>query len=108
MNDGPGGQGFNLLDEPWIRVLALDGHEHEASILEVFANAPRLSVIGGEVSTQAFAITRLLLSLTTLRTSIACGMSVDVPSSATCLRISLWESLAPPQPEATNAAIKTS
>lgn len=57
-NDG----GFNLLDEPWIIVLAPDGREREVSILELLEQAPRLSVIGGEVSTQAFAITRLLLA----------------------------------------------
>lgn len=53
---------FNLLDEPWIVVLAPDGQEREVSILELFEQAPRLSMIGGEVSTQAFAITRLLLA----------------------------------------------
>lgn len=54
--------GFNLLDEPWIIVLAPDGREYEVSILDLFAQAPRLSMIGGEVSTQPFAITRLLLA----------------------------------------------
>lgn len=53
---------FNLLDEPWIVVLAEDGRERAVSILELFERAPRLSVIGGEVATQAFAITRLLLA----------------------------------------------
>lgn len=55
-------QGFNLLDQPWIVVLALDGREHEVSILDLFAQAPQLSAIGGEVPTQAFAITRLLVA----------------------------------------------
>lgn len=54
--------GFDLLHEPWVVVLAPDGRERELSILEVFEGAPGLSMIGGEVSTQAFAITRLLLA----------------------------------------------
>lgn len=53
---------FNLLDEPWIVALASDGQERQVSILELFAGAPRLSAIGGDVPTQAFAITRLLLA----------------------------------------------
>lgn len=48
---------FNLLDEPWIAVLGKDGYEHELSIVELFERAPDLTTIGGEVSTQAFAIT---------------------------------------------------
>lgn len=53
---------FNLLDEPWILVLAPDGRESAVSIIEVFEQAPRLSMINGDVPTQAFAITRLLLA----------------------------------------------
>lgn len=58
----PSEGGFDLLDEPWIVALAPDGRERELSILGVFERAPGLSMIGGEVSTQAFAITRLLLA----------------------------------------------
>lgn len=54
--------GFNLLDEPWIAVLGIDGTEREVSIMELFEHAPDLATIGGEVPTQAFAITRLLLA----------------------------------------------
>ncbi|GAA5112702.1 type I-E CRISPR-associated protein Cse1/CasA [Haloechinothrix salitolerans] len=54
--------GFNLLDEPWIIALSPDGREDAFSIIDIFEQAPRLSVIGGEVPTQAFAITRLLLA----------------------------------------------
>lgn len=53
---------LNLLHEPWIVVLDHDGREHEVSILEVFDQAPRLAAISGEVPTQVFAITRLLLA----------------------------------------------
>ncbi|MFI5560814.1 type I-E CRISPR-associated protein Cse1/CasA [Amycolatopsis japonica] len=62
MGNASKNSGFNLLDEPWITVLPLKGREREVSMLEVFEQAPRLAVIGGEVSTQAFAITRLLLA----------------------------------------------
>ena len=57
-----GDTGFNLIDEPWIGVLGRDGHERHESILGVFENAHRVITIGGEVPTQAFAITRLLLA----------------------------------------------
>jgi CRISPR system Cascade subunit CasA len=54
--------GFNLIDEPWIIVVDDDGREDEVSILELFGHAHRFVTIGGEVPTQVFAITRLLLA----------------------------------------------
>lgn len=54
--------GFNLLDEPWIPVLGIDGAEREVSMMELFEEAQDLATIGGEVPTQAFAIIRLLLA----------------------------------------------
>ncbi|WIX85674.1 type I-E CRISPR-associated protein Cse1/CasA [Amycolatopsis sp. DG1A-15b] len=62
LTDAASARGFNLLDEPWITVLARDGRERDLSVLEVFAQAPQLAAIGGEVPTQTFAITRLLLA----------------------------------------------
>lgn len=53
---------YNLLDEPWIVARARDGTECQLSIMDVFEQAPRLSTIEGEVPTQSFAITRLLLA----------------------------------------------
>lgn len=61
-NDAQSEHGFNLLDEPWITVLTRDGQERDVSILGLFDQAQELSVIGGEVPTQAFAITRLLVA----------------------------------------------
>lgn len=55
-------EGFNLLDEPWIVVLHRDGRQQQVSILELLSNAQQFTTIGGEVPTQAFAITRLLLA----------------------------------------------
>lgn len=59
----PTNTGFNLLDDPWITVLSNDGREHDLSILEVFERASDIATIGGEVPTQGFAITRLLLAI---------------------------------------------
>ncbi|QRP46033.1 type I-E CRISPR-associated protein Cse1/CasA [Amycolatopsis sp. FDAARGOS 1241] len=61
-HDAPIPRGFNLLDEPWITVLAHDGQERDVSLLGLFEQAPELVVIGGEVPTQGYAITRLLLA----------------------------------------------
>ncbi|WP_433664690.1 type I-E CRISPR-associated protein Cse1/CasA [Nocardia sp. CA-128927] len=55
--------GFSLLDEPWIVALGRDGRERELSILELMEQATDLTTIGGEVPTQGFAITRLLLAI---------------------------------------------
>ncbi len=57
-----GTDGFNLIDEPWIGVLDHQGRKHEVSILELFESAPELLRIAGDVRTQEFAITRLLLA----------------------------------------------
>lgn len=54
--------GFNLIDEPWIVVIDNDVHVHQVSILQIFERAQDFAAIGGEVPTQAFAITRLLLA----------------------------------------------
>lgn len=58
----PSDTGFNLLDEPWIPVLTLDGREEDVSILDLFERSPRVATIGGDVPTQSFAITRVLLA----------------------------------------------
>ncbi|WP_280316945.1 type I-E CRISPR-associated protein Cse1/CasA [Nocardia wallacei] len=55
-------QPFNLLDEPWIVVLGRDGREHVVSILGLFERATEFTAVGGEVPTQGFAVTRLLLA----------------------------------------------
>ena len=56
------GGGFNLIDEAWIVVLRRDGHQQQVSIVELFEGAKDFTAIGGEVPTQGFAITRLLLA----------------------------------------------
>jgi CRISPR system Cascade subunit CasA len=54
---------FDLTAEPWIPVLGLDGSVHELSPVDVFARSEELVAIGGELPTQGFALTRLLLAI---------------------------------------------
>lgn len=54
---------FSLVDEPWILAVQHDGSTCEVSLREVFARAPQLAGLSGEVPTQVFAITRLLLAV---------------------------------------------
>ncbi|MDO4564491.1 MAG: type I-E CRISPR-associated protein Cse1/CasA [Clostridia bacterium] len=51
---------FNLLDEPWIRVLRPDGGVDKTSIIGVFSRAPTVVRLSGELPTQDVAILRLL------------------------------------------------
>lgn len=54
---------FDLVTEPWILARGLDGGLRELSLTETFRQAHELSGIVGEVPTQTFAITRLLLAI---------------------------------------------
>ncbi|MBL8932304.1 MAG: type I-E CRISPR-associated protein Cse1/CasA [Kineosporiaceae bacterium] len=54
---------FNLVDEPWIPVLGLDGQVSEQSLLTVVRDADQAAAIVGELPTQSFAILRLLLAI---------------------------------------------
>ena len=54
---------FNLVDEPWVRILASDGREVDLSMRETFHRAAGLAVLAGELPTQAFAILRILLAV---------------------------------------------
>ncbi|MBP3748715.1 MAG: type I-E CRISPR-associated protein Cse1/CasA [Ruminobacter sp.] len=54
---------FNLLDEPWISVLAESGEKKEVSMLDIFKNAGDFLQIAGEMETQNFAVMRFLLSV---------------------------------------------
>jgi CRISPR system Cascade subunit CasA len=54
--------GFNLIDEPWIVVLGRDGRQQNVSLLDALGNSHDYTALGGEVPTQVFAITRLLLA----------------------------------------------
>lgn len=54
---------FNLVDEPWIRVIALDGSVDEFSLLELFCEADNLKCLANDLPTQDFAILRVLLAI---------------------------------------------
>lgn len=60
--DGPV-PSFNLLSEPWIQVRLRSGVVLEVSIEDAFRRAEEIKEIVGEVPTQSFAITRLLLAI---------------------------------------------
>lgn len=53
---------FNLIDEPWIPVLRLDGVMDEVSLFDVIARGDEFTQIVGEVPTQVFAIQRVVLA----------------------------------------------
>jgi CRISPR system Cascade subunit CasA len=54
---------FNLLDEPWLLARDLDGRVTELSIVKTLRQADRLAGLVGDVPTQVFALTRLLLAV---------------------------------------------
>lgn len=54
---------FNLLHEPWIKVLDTSGVVREVSLLEVFREAQGFARLAGELPTQDAALLRLLLSV---------------------------------------------
>src|SRR4051794_15903702 len=54
---------FNLLDEPWLLVRDLDGGVTELSIVDTLRCSERLAGLAGDVPTQVFALTRLLLAI---------------------------------------------
>ncbi|CAG7844732.1 CRISPR-associated protein CasA/Cse1 [Pseudoclavibacter triregionum] len=54
---------FQLVDEPWIRTMTLDGREEVVGLLELFERAHELRALSGELPTQDFAILRLLLAI---------------------------------------------
>ena len=59
MND----KDFNLLDEPWIRVIDKDCGIHEVSLIGLFEDAHVYRDLCGELPTQDFAVLRLLLAV---------------------------------------------
>lgn len=54
---------FNLLEEPWIKVLTNDMKEKEVSLLDLFAHAHEYRQLAGETTTQDAAIFRFLLAI---------------------------------------------
>ena len=56
-------ESFNLIDDPWIPARFRNGHSTDVSIRTAFAEARSIRELGGELPTQTFAITRLLLAI---------------------------------------------
>ncbi|WP_432585946.1 type I-E CRISPR-associated protein Cse1/CasA [Streptomyces sp. HD1123-B1] len=59
----PGTPSFNLTHRPWLPVQLVDGSERELSLLEVFDQARGIRRLVGDLPTQDFALTRLLLAI---------------------------------------------
>ncbi len=56
-------QEFNLLEEPWVRVMRLDCTVEEVSLVEALLNAHHYVNLAGEMPTQDAAVLRVLLAL---------------------------------------------
>jgi len=56
-------QHFNLVDEPWIRVLDNSGHTLDVSLRDIFHRASDIVAISGELPTLDVAILRILLAV---------------------------------------------
>jgi CRISPR system Cascade subunit CasA len=54
---------FDLIHQPWIRVRDLDGGTAERGILQALGLAHQLAGLSGDVPTQTFALTRMLLAV---------------------------------------------
>jgi CRISPR system Cascade subunit CasA len=54
---------FNLVDQPWLLVRDANGMTTESSLVDTFGQAGRLAGLVGDVPTQVFALTRLLLAV---------------------------------------------
>lgn len=54
---------FNLLDEPWIRVMTEDCTVVERSLMQVLLNSDQYQRLAGELPTQDVALLRLLLAI---------------------------------------------
>ncbi|MER5972338.1 type I-E CRISPR-associated protein Cse1/CasA [Streptomyces sp. NPDC002055] len=59
----PGTPSFNLAHRPWLPVQLVDGSKRELSLLEVFDQARDIRRLVGDLPTQDFALTRLLLAI---------------------------------------------
>ncbi|MBW3081499.1 type I-E CRISPR-associated protein Cse1/CasA [Bifidobacterium saguinibicoloris] len=63
MTDDSHVRGFNLLDEPWMPCVFVDGSVRELSIRDVFRDAPRIRSISGDLPQQTVPLERLLLAI---------------------------------------------
>lgn len=54
---------FNLVTNPWIKVLKKDYTESEVSLSELFSNSEDYLQLAGDMKSQDLAILRLLLAI---------------------------------------------
>ncbi|QIM15755.1 type I-E CRISPR-associated protein Cse1/CasA [Leucobacter insecticola] len=54
---------FNLVDEPWVPTVGLDGVERDVSLREVFRSAHELRDVAAELPTMRFAILRVIFAI---------------------------------------------
>ena len=85
---------FNLLEEPWIKVVMVNGSESEVSLKEVFQLAPEIMTLNGELETQNTALMRLLLAI--MYSSLITNpnseyQQFEIPDDAIDLWADIWE-----------------
>lgn len=84
---------FNLLDEPWIKVMKGDGSIDEVSLMTVFEQAHLYTDLAGELATQNVAVLRLLLAVLHTVFSRVDEHGEDVPIEDTDTALSRWDAL---------------
>lgn len=87
---------FNLLDEPWVRVLCADCTVREVSLTDALLHAHEYKSLAGELPTQDVAVLRLLLAVLHTVFSRVDVQGENVPISAGTepdLALDRWESL---------------
>lgn len=87
---------FNLLDEPWVRVLCPDCTVREVSLTDALLHAHEYKALAGELPTQDVAVLRLLLAVlhTVFSRVDAQGQGAPIcAGAAPDLALERWESL---------------
>jgi len=70
---------FNLVQDPWVRCLLLDGTVDELSLRDVFQRSGRIRRLAGELPTQDYAVLRVLLAIVCRSTpDITAGNATEV------------------------------
>lgn len=84
---------FNLLEEPWVRVLLEDYTVREVSLKDALLNAEQYIDLAGEVPTQDIAVLRLLLATLHTVFSRVDANGNDAPLETTDDALDRWEEL---------------
>ncbi|MDI9590262.1 MAG: type I-E CRISPR-associated protein Cse1/CasA [Acidobacteriota bacterium] len=61
--DGPVKPSFNLVSDPWVLVVMLDGSTEEVSLRDLFRRASEFRGIAGDIAQQSLTILRLCLAI---------------------------------------------